>query len=286
MKRIARENAMQLVSLGLGMELAGQPRPEQMQRLAQPTNDTALPLHPHPNPLPKGEGAVGNALRGVPESSTPANQLTRIDEEPGRRWYPVIDYSRCTNCMECIDFCLFGVYGVDKVETILVEQPDNWLQMGSPWEFPHPEFAQDVSFGGHTETYDDGGITRTESILGSPSYMSPEQAGGRSRRVGPTADVYSLGAIFYALMTGRPPFQGATALEILDRVRTAEPVPPSRLVAGVSRDAETIALKCLEKDPNRRYATAEALADDLRRLKNGEPISARIVPLPERSGLS
>ncbi|MCI0360809.1 MAG: ferredoxin family protein [Planctomycetaceae bacterium] len=109
-KRIARENSMQLVSLGIGMELGGRPKTEQLARLAQPTNDTALPLHPHPSPLPKGEGAAA---------------LTRIDEELGRRWYPVIDYSRCTNCMECIDFCLFGVYGVDKVETILVEQPDN-----------------------------------------------------------------------------------------------------------------------------------------------------------------
>ena len=109
-KRIARENSMQLVSLGMGLELGGQPKPEQMQRFVQPTNDTALPLLPHPGPLPVREGAAA---------------LTRIDEEPGRRWYPVIDYSRCTNCMECIDFCLFGVYGVDKVETILVEQPDN-----------------------------------------------------------------------------------------------------------------------------------------------------------------
>ena len=114
-KRIARENAMQLVSLGIGMDLGGQPRPEQMQRFVQPTNDTALPI-----------GAVGNALRGVPDAaSTTPKQFTRIDEDPGRRWYPVIDYSRCTNCMECIDFCLFGVYGVDKIETILVEQPDN-----------------------------------------------------------------------------------------------------------------------------------------------------------------
>jgi NAD-dependent dihydropyrimidine dehydrogenase PreA subunit len=112
-KRIARENSMQLVSLGIGMDpggqrLGGQPKPEQMQRFVQPTNDTALPLAP-----------------GLPPAEQADHKLTRIDEEPGRRWYPVIDYSRCTNCMECIDFCLFGVYGVDKVETILVEQPDN-----------------------------------------------------------------------------------------------------------------------------------------------------------------
>ncbi len=116
-KRIARENSMQLVSLGLGMEqgglqLAGQPKPEQLARFVHPTNDTALPLAGIPL-VPSANGSV------------PAAQLTRIDEDSGRRWYPVIDYSRCTNCMECIDFCLFGVYGVDKAETILVEQPDN-----------------------------------------------------------------------------------------------------------------------------------------------------------------
>jgi NAD-dependent dihydropyrimidine dehydrogenase PreA subunit len=114
-KRIARENAMQLVSLGIGMELGGQPRPEQMQRLVQPTNDTALPV--------AGTLRVPTANDGT--RSVPTTMAIRIDEEPDRRWYPVIDYSRCTNCMECIDFCLFGVYGVDKVETILVEQPDN-----------------------------------------------------------------------------------------------------------------------------------------------------------------
>jgi hypothetical protein len=115
-KRIARENSMQLVSLGIGgMELAGQPKPEQLARFAQPTNDTALPV--------LGTLRVPSADNGT--RSVPNTQVTRIDEDSGRRWYPVIDYSRCTNCMECIDFCLFGVYGVDKAETILVEQPDN-----------------------------------------------------------------------------------------------------------------------------------------------------------------
>ena len=112
-KRIARENAMRLVSLDLGM--GGEPKLEQLQRFAQPTNDTALPV----------VGTLHVPSEGDGTRSVPATQLTRIDEEPARRWYPVIDYSRCTNCMECIDFCLFGVYGVDKVETILVEQPDN-----------------------------------------------------------------------------------------------------------------------------------------------------------------
>jgi NAD-dependent dihydropyrimidine dehydrogenase PreA subunit len=128
-KRIARDNSMQLV--GLDGWIGGTPRPEQMKRYLAPTNDTALPL---PSPL-AGEGL---GLRGEPfeiksvpaETPSPAlplaeSQVVRIEEDAGRRWYPVIDYSRCTNCMECIDFCLFGVYGVDKVETILVEQPDN-----------------------------------------------------------------------------------------------------------------------------------------------------------------
>jgi NAD-dependent dihydropyrimidine dehydrogenase PreA subunit len=121
-KRIARENSMQL--LGLDGLLAGTPKPEQMQRFLKPTNDTALPL---PNAelriqnaeLPGGQTAGAEAAAIAPAS------VSRVEEEPARRWYPVIDYSRCTNCMECIDFCLFGVYGVDRVETILVEQPDN-----------------------------------------------------------------------------------------------------------------------------------------------------------------
>jgi NAD-dependent dihydropyrimidine dehydrogenase PreA subunit len=103
-KRIARENAEQVVNLDLGNWIGGAPKPEQLARYNAPTNDTA------PGTLPS-------------QVETP--NLVRIDGSGERRWYPVIDYSRCTNCMECIDFCLFGVYGVDKVETILVEHPDN-----------------------------------------------------------------------------------------------------------------------------------------------------------------
>ena len=112
-KRIARENSMKLV--GIGDALSGSPmvRPETVQRYVQPANDTFVGATARP------EAANGNGAEAA------AAQVLRIDESPERRWYPVIDYSRCTNCMECIDFCLFGVYGVDKVETILVEQPDN-----------------------------------------------------------------------------------------------------------------------------------------------------------------
>ncbi|HEX8199605.1 MAG TPA: protein kinase, partial [Isosphaeraceae bacterium] len=119
------------------------------------------------------------------------------------------------------------------------------------------------------------GLTATESILGSPSYMAPEQAEGKAREVGPAADIYALGAILYELLTGRPPFRGATPLETIEQVKSAEVVPPARLVPGLSRDIETIALVCLRKEPARRYASAAELAEDLRRFRAHEPIRAR-----------
>src|SRR5262245_24434731 len=117
-KRIARENSMQLT--GLDGWIGGSPKPEQVQRYLQPTNDTAL------GPPVEIKSAPAEAASPAPPFDTPRSAL-RIpqSDESARRWYPVIDFSRCTNCMECIDFCLFGVYGVDKAETIVVEQPDN-----------------------------------------------------------------------------------------------------------------------------------------------------------------
>jgi WD40 repeat protein len=128
----------------------------------------------------------------------------------------------------------------------------------------------------------ESGLTRTDSIMGSPGYMAPEQAAGLARQVGPLADVYSLGAMLYELLTGAPPFRGTTALEIIEQVKHAEPMPPSRLVPGLPRDVETIALKCLQKEQGKRYDSAAALAEDLRRFLAGESIVARPVPFWER----
>jgi len=127
------------------------------------------------------------------------------------------------------------------------------------------------------------GLTQTDAIMGSPSYMAPEQAAGRAKEARPAADVYALGAILYELLTGRPPFKAATLLETLEQVKTTEPVSPSRLVPGLPHDIETICVRCLQKEPAKRYSSAAALEEDLRRYQAGDPILARRIGGAERA---
>jgi eukaryotic-like serine/threonine-protein kinase len=149
-----------------------------------------------------------------------------------------------------------------KPKNILLERESDW--------------SPKVSDFGLAKLLDsDATATATGNLLGTPTYMSPEQAFGDTKRVGPAADVYSLGAILYECLTGRPPFLGVTIADTLEQVRQREPVPVRQLEPHVPLDLETILQKCMRKEPQQRYSTVAELQDDLSRFLNRQPILAR-----------
>ena len=139
-----------------------------------------------------------------------------------------------------------------------------------------------MDFGLAHEATDDAGLTRPGTVIGTPAYMSPEQARGDTHAIDRRSDVYSLGAMLFELLTGRPPFGHASMAEVLAKAMNEEPPRPRSLVPGVPIDLETITLKCLAKEPAQRYPSARALADDLARYLHGEPILGRRLPLWQR----
>lgn len=130
---------------------------------------------------------------------------------------------------------------------------------------------------------DEAGQTRTGDILGTPGYMAPEQAAGRGREIGPGTDIWALGVILYEALTGARPFRARDIDVLLAMIRAEDPIPPSRVVPGIARDLETICLKCLRKETDKRYLSAAALAEDLDRFQTGRPILARPVGPIERT---
>jgi serine/threonine-protein kinase len=214
--------------------------------------------HPHIVPIfevGEHEGMDYFSMRLI-EGETLANRLSRYHDDPQAAARLMVQIARAVHHAH-----QRGVLHRDlKPSNILLDAE------GRPYV---------VDFGLAKRLGDDAELTHSGSILGTPAYMAPEQTEGRRKLSTTISDVYGLGAILYALLTGSPPFRGDSPAETLAGVRERAPRPPREINRRVSRDLETVCLKCLEKDPARRYGTAEALAEDLERWLRGEPILAR-----------
>jgi uncharacterized protein (TIGR03067 family) len=194
---------------------------------------------------------------------------------------PSTNYHETARLVECLARAVHHAHQRHIIHRDL--KPGNVLLMadGTP---KITDFGLAKQLQGDTPATGHGAATVTGAIMGTPSYMAPEQADGKKNVLGPATDIYALGAMLYELLTGEPPFKGDSPMSIAIKVVTEEPRPPRRLQARVPGDLETICLKCLEKDPTKRYPTAEALADDLRRFQQGDPIAARRVGIAGRTG--
>ena len=223
-------------------------------------------------------GSLKDRLQGLPQ---PGQEAARFVETLARAVYFAHERGIVHRDLKPANILLHSALTAEDAEARRGQSPDSPPLLASA-SSAVKDFMPKITDFGLAKRLDIGQQTQSGQIIGTPDYMAPEQASGKGNRVGPAVDIYSLGAILYELLTGRPPFQTASALETLEQVRQQEPVSPRRLQPQVPRDLETICLKCLAKEPGKRYASALALAEDLRRFLSDEPIKARPPSLGER----